>query len=50
MPVTASGYGNKDAVFIADTGRGLRWEEACESVTKYHASMYLTDLLFSSNL
>jgi hypothetical protein len=28
MPVTASGFANKDAVFIADTDRGLRWEDS----------------------
>ena len=28
MPVTASGYANKDATFIADTDRGLRWEDS----------------------
>ena len=28
MPVTASGFANKDATFIADTDRGLRWEDS----------------------
>jgi len=26
MPITASGYAYKDATFIADTDRGLRWD------------------------
>jgi hypothetical protein len=26
-PVTASGFANKDAMFIADTDIGLRWED-----------------------